>query len=280
MLPAVAAIFFDSFYFIAMPKFCANLSMLFPQVPMAERFALARQAGFEAVEIQFPYVLPKEQIAALLQEHDLHMILHNLPAGDWAAGERGIACALERVDEFKAGVAQAIEYAQKLGVRKLNCLAGIAPAHQSAEQSLACLQENVRYAANCLAQAGLDLLLEPINTYDVPGFFLSRPSQVFALLQEWQIPNLYLQYDLYHAQRMEGELVGGLRRYFDKIGHLQIADNPGRHQPGSGEINFPFLFAEIKRLHYTGYVGCEYLPLGDDRASLAWLQHWRQSGTI
>ncbi len=257
-----------------MPQFAANLSLLFTELPLAERFAASREVGFQAVEIQFPYQMPAEEMAALLKQHDLKMVLHNLPAGNWAQGERGIACLPARVAEFRAGVDAAIAYAQTLGVQQLNCLAGIRPAELSIPDAHACLLDNLRYAAQCLAEVGMRILVEPINTFDIPGFFLSLPSQALALIEEAQQPNLLLQYDIYHAQRMEGELANTLRQHLTSIGHIQVADNPGRHQPGSGEIAYPYLFALLDSLGYSGYVGCEYLPQGETNASLAWCAPW------
>lgn len=260
-----------------MPKFAANLSLLFADLPLSERFAASKAAGFNAVEIQFPYEMHAEEMAALLQAHDLQMVLHNLPAGNWPQGERGIACLPQRMDEFRAGVETALHYAKVLGVRQLNCLAGIRPDDLDPVQSHACLLDNVRYAAQRLQKEGMRLLLEPINTFDIPGFFLSRPSQGFALLKEAAQPNAYLQYDIYHAQRMEGELAITLCEHLAEIGHIQIADNPGRHQPGTGEIAYPYLFNLLDQLGYRGFVGCEYLQQGSTQESLAWCAAWLQT---
>ncbi|MBI3230035.1 MAG: TIM barrel protein, partial [Burkholderiales bacterium] len=185
-----------------MPTFAANLSMLFTELPLAQRFAACASAGFRYCEIQFPYEIPAPQMAALLAEHDLQLVLHNLPAGNWAAGERGIACLPERQAEFRAGVAQAIAYAQQVGVTQLNCLAGIAPSTLAPQLAHDCLLDNVRYAAQQLHANGMRLLLEPINSFDIPGFFLNKPSQALALIQLAARPNVFLQYDCYHAQRM------------------------------------------------------------------------------
>lgn len=260
-----------------MPKFAANLSLLFTELPLRQRFAASKAAGFSAVEIQFPYEMPAEEMAALLRANNLQMVLHNLPAGNWAGGERGIACLPARVEEFRCGLETALQYAQLLGVRQLNCLAGIPATDVDAAQAYACLLDNVRYAAQRLQQHGMRLLLEPINTFDVPGFFLARPSQGFALLQEVAQANVFLQYDMYHAQRMEGGLANTLRRSLAQIGHIQIADNPGRHQPGTGEIDYPYLFSLLDQLGYQGYVGCEYLPQGSTLESLAWCATWLEA---
>lgn len=259
-----------------MTTFAANLSMLFTEVPFIERFGRAARAGFTQVECQFPYEATPEAIKAELQAHGLSLILHNLPAGNWAGGERGIACHPDRVAEFKAGVDQAISYATALGVKKINCLAGIKPAAVSDEQVRATLVANLRYAAGKLSQHGIDLLIEPINTFDIPGFFVSTTAQGVALLDEVGAANAYIQYDVYHMQRMEGELAGTLNRYLPRIGHIQIADNPGRNEPGTGEIAYAFLFAHLKRIGWKGAIGCEYKPAAATEAGLGWRQQLAQ----
>jgi hydroxypyruvate isomerase len=255
--------------------FSANLSTLFPELPFADRFAAAREGGFEAVECQFPYTHTADHLAALLRANRLRMVLHNLPGGDPAAGDRGMACHPDRVGEFRAGVARGITHALALGVPQLNCLAGIQPAGVSDALARATLVGNLRFAAAALRVHGLRLLMEPINSFDVPGFFVNHAAQALAIMDEVGADNLYLQHDLYHAQRMQGELAGNLRALLPRIGHIQIADNPGRGEPGSGEINYRFLFDELDRLGYRGHVGCEYFPLeqraGGTRAGLIWL---------
>jgi hydroxypyruvate isomerase len=255
-----------------MPRFAANLTMLFTELPFLERFAAARAAGFGAVEYLFPYEHPKEELAARLRALGLKQVLHNLPAGDWAAGERGIACHPNRTDEFRAGVDRAITYAHALDCGQLNCLAGKLPAGVSRELAQATLAANLRYAADILRTAGIRLLVEPINTYDIPGFFLNRTEQAIALIEEVGSDNLLLQYDIYHAQRSEGELAATLQRYLPQIGHIQIADNPGRNEPGTGEIHFPFLFRHLDALGWKGYIGCEYKPRGSTLDGLGWLK--------
>lgn len=254
-----------------MPRFAANLSMLFTEVPFLDRFERAAAAGFEAVEFLFPYAWPAARIRERLQRHRLRLVLHNLPAGDWDAGERGIACLPDRVDEFRAGVATALDYARELGVGQLNCLAGKAPAGADPERLHATLVDNLRFAAAALDQAGLKLLLEPINTHDIPGFLVSRSEQALRILDEVGAANAYLQYDIYHAQRMEGELAATLQAQLARIAHVQIADNPGRHEPGSGEIHYPFLFEHLDRIGYQGWIGCEYKPASGTEAGLEWL---------
>ena len=206
----------------------------------------------------------------------LRVVLHNLPAGDWDAGERGIACHPDRVDEFRAGVARAISYAQALGVGQLNCLAGKLPAGVSEADARRTLVENLRFAAAALKAAGLRLLIEPINSFDIPGFYLTRTAQALAILDEVGADNALVQYDLYHAQRMEGELAATLQQHLARIGHVQLADNPGRHEPGTGEINYAFLFAHLDRIGYAGWVGCEYKPATSTEAGLGWLEQARR----
>ncbi len=261
-----------------MPRFAANLSMLFGEVPLLERFGRAARAGFEGVEIQFPYEAPAAALRERLDAHGLRMVLHNLPAGDDPAGARGIACDPRRIDEFRAGVAQAIDYARVLGVPQLNCLAGVAPAGVDDALLHATFVANVRHAASELERAGLRLLIEPINTRDMPGFWLDGTAKAIAVLDEVGADNAFLQYDLYHAQRQEGELAGTIERHLARIGHVQFADNPGRHEPGTGEIRFPFLWALLDRLGYAGWVGAEYRPAGTTEAGLGWLAAARCAG--
>ena len=254
-----------------MPQFAANLTMLFTERPFLERFEAARKAGFDAVEFLFPYAWPATEIKALLDQHQLKLVLHNLPAGDWDAGDRGIACDPTRVAEFRAGVAQAIDYAQVLGVPQLNCLIGKVPAGADPKQVDATVVENLRYAAAELEKHGLRLLIEAINTFDIPGFHLNRTAQAIALIEEVGSPNLWLQHDVYHMQRMEGELANTIARHLPRIAHMQIADTPGRHEPGTGEINYAWLFRFIDQLGYDGWIGCEYKPAAGTREGLGWI---------
>jgi len=253
-----------------MTTFAANLSMLFTEAPFIERFGRAARAGFTQVECQFPYEAAPDAIQAELRAHGLRLILHNLPAGDWAAGERGIACHPDRVEEFRRGVDQAITYATALGVKKINCLAGIKPLGVSEGQVRATLVANLRHAAQKLAAHGIDLLMEPVNTFDIPGFFVSTTAQGIDILDEVDAPNAFIQYDVYHMQRMEGELAGTINRYLARIGHIQIADNPGRNEPGTGEIQYAFLFAHLKRIGWRGAIGCEYKPAAGTEQGLGW----------
>ncbi len=258
-----------------MPRFATNLSFLFAELPFFERFAAARAAGFGAVEFHFPYEFDRAALAEVVMTSGVEVVLFNLPAGNWAAGDRGIACHPRRIAEFQDGVGLAIEYARLLGCPRLNCLAGIAPPEVAAGKARETLVENLRFATAVTARAGIELLLEPLNTRDTPGFFVSTTDAALALFDEVGNDKLRLQYDIYHAQVMEGDLARRLREHLPRIGHIQIADNPGRHEPGSGEINFPFLFAHLDRIGYAGWVGCEYRPSGRSEDSFAWLEQWR-----
>jgi hydroxypyruvate isomerase len=253
-----------------MIKLAANLSMLFTELDFLDRFKAASDAGFHAVEMQFPYAYQASDIADRLKATQLELVLHNLPAGHWEAGERGIACHPDRVDEFKAGVELALRYAQTLNVRQLNCLAGILPEGVSQAAAHHTLMHNLVFAADKLRAAGIRLLIEPINTYDVPGFFLSTSSQAIDIIKESGSDNLFLQYDLYHMQRMEGELIQTIKSNLILIKHIQLADNPGRFEPGTGEINFHNVFIELDAMGYEGWIGCEYKPKAGTLAGLGW----------
>jgi hydroxypyruvate isomerase len=255
-----------------MPRFSANLTLLFTEVPFLDRFEAAAEAGFKAVEFQFPYAFDKHEIAERLARHGLVPVLHNLPPGDWEAGERGIACHPDRVGEFQDGVGRAIDYATTLRCTRINCLAGIAPVGVDADKVHATFVDNLRFAAARLKEAGIRLLVEPINTFDVPGFNLNRTAQAVALLDEVGDDNLFVQYDIYHAQRMEGELGNTIARFLPRIAHMQLADNPGRNEPGTGEIDFAWLFRHIDRLGYDGWIGCEYRPAAGTVAGLGWIE--------
>ncbi|WFM72050.1 hydroxypyruvate isomerase [Halomonas sp. CKK8] len=258
-----------------MPKFAANLSMLFTEEAFLDRFAAAAAAGFRGVEYLFPYAFEAAAIKQRLDDHGLTQVLFNLPAGDWGTGERGIACHPDRVEEFRAGVDQAIEYARVLGNTQVNCLAGIKPEGVSDDEARQTLVGNLRFAAEKLADAGILLIAEPINTRDIPGFFLNHTEQALAIFDEVGSDNLKLQYDIYHMQIMEGDLAPTIERHLDRIAHVQVADNPGRHEPGTGEIHYPFLFAHLDRLGYTGWVGAEYKPRAGTQEGLGWLDATR-----
>lgn len=257
-----------------MPKFAANLTLLYNEHDFMERFSAAAQAGFSGVEYLFPYDFDKNRLAEQLQKHKLSQVLHNLPAGDWPGGERGIACHPARVGEFQDGVGQAIEFATTLGCNQLNCLAGITPAGVAPDRLRATFVSNLKFAAQKLKQSGIKLLIEAINTRDIPGFYLNRTQQALDLIAEVGSDNLFLQYDIYHMQVMEGDLAMTIEKNLKLIPHMQLADNPGRHEPGTGEINYPFLFNHIDRLGYTGWIGCEYKPATTTDAGLSWISRY------
>jgi len=260
-----------------MLRLAANISTLFTEVPFLDRVARAAQAGFAAVECQFPYDAPAEALRARLTGEGVQLVLHNLPPGDWAAGDRGLACHPLRVDEFRASVQRGIEYASALGCAQLNCLAGLLPPDTSPEAARDTLVSNLAYAADQAATAGLRLLIEPINTRDMPGYVLNHTREARALIRDVGASNLFLQYDCYHMQIMEGDLARTLETHLDLIRHIQIADPPLRSEPGTGEINFAFLFDHLDRLGYDGWIGAEYRPLGRTEDGLGWIGRsvWR-----
>ena len=255
-----------------MPRFATNLTMLFTERPFLERFDAAARSGFAAVEYMFPYQEDIDGIARALQELHLAQVLFNLPAGNWAADDRGIAVDPGRRDEFRRGVAHAVDLARRFRCSRLNCLVGKRLDGISEAEQWRCLIDNLRYAASALAAHRLTLLVEPINTIDIPGFFLSTSAQAVRLLDDAGAPNIRLQYDVYHMQRMEGNLTHTLTRLRDRIGHVQIADAPDRHEPGTGEINFRFVLRHLGMLGYDGYVGLEYKPSVVTEASFGWIE--------
>ncbi len=259
-----------------MPKFAANLTMLFTEMPFLDRFEAAHKNGFSAVEFLFPYAWPADEIKALLDTNKLELVLHNFPAGNWDAGERGIACHPDRVNEFKEGVNKAIAYATILGVKQLNCLAGKKLDHVSAEQTHTTLVNNLKFAAQELKHHGLKLLIEPINFFDIPGFYLNHTQHALDLIDSVGSDNLFVQYDIYHMQRMEGEIAATIEKYLSKIAHIQIADNPGRFEPGTGELNYAFMFKHLDQIGYQGSIGCEYKPKTTTEAGLGWLKALNQ----
>lgn len=261
-----------------MPKLAANLSTLFVERPFLERFSAAARCGFRYVEYQFPYAWEAGDVAAAARDAGLTVILHNFPEGNREKGDRGIACHPGREAEFDEHLERAVHYAKAVGCAKLHCLAGLEPAGVPRE----CLEEtfasNLRSAARRLAAAGMQLLIEPINQRSVPGYFLSHSAQAVRILDVLGAPNAALQYDVFHMQIMEGDLARRLERLLPRIGHVQIADVPGRHEPGTGEINFEFLLAHIDRLGYSGWVGCEYNPEGDTEQGLQWAKRYLKQG--
>lgn len=260
-----------------MPKFSANITMMFQEIPFMDRFAAAAKAGFKAVEFMFPYDYSIESLQRALDVNGLKLVLFNLPAGDWSGGDRGIAVNPARREEFKAGVAKAAEYAKALGVPQVNCLVGKKLSDAPVAEQWATMVENLKFAAEAFEKIGTRLLVEPLNNKDMPGFTLNTTAQVMEVLHEVDHRNIFLQYDVYHAQRMEGELATILRSNLPKISHIQIADNPGRHQPGTGEINYRWLLADFDAAGYDGFVGLEYIPAPDSIASLAWLSDYGYS---
>ena len=257
-----------------MLKFAANLGFLFTDLPFMERFSAAKKAGFRAVEFMFPYDYDLDEIEKQLQENGLVINLFNLPAGNWAAGERGTATDPTRKEEFRAGVAKAIEAARKFNVKTVNCLVGKVVPAVSEEKIWATLVENISYAADALNEHGIKLMVEPINHYDMPGFYINTTQQALKLIADVNKENVYLQYDIYHADREEEDHNEILKNHMAKIGHIQIADNPGRHQPGTGKIDLKHLLAEIEKAGYNGYVGLEYVPEPDTLTSLKWLEEF------
>lgn len=255
-----------------MTKFCANLSMLYPELPFLDRFAAAAADGFQGVEYIGPYDYPPEDIAVILKRQNLSQVLFNLPCGDWSKGERGILCLPDRRAEFRDGVETALRYAKALECRQINCLTGIAPVGLTAEELDATMIENLSYAAPRLADAGVRLLLEPVNSRDIPGFHCATVDHALRIIDAVDHPNLWLQYDFYHAQIMQGDLAPTFERHQHRIAHVQIADHPGRHEPGTGEINHGYLLGRLDRLGYEGWVGCEYKPKAGTSEGLGWMK--------
>lgn len=254
-----------------MPKFSANLTMLFNEVAFLDRFGAAHKAGFRGVEYVSPYEFYPGDIADRLKANRLSQVLFNLPVGDWAAGERGIAIFSNRQDEFREGIATAIRYAQALSCPQVNCLAGIAPPGSDAAELRATFVENLKFASGALAAARIRLLIEPINTRDMPGFFLNTTQQALDLIADAGSPNLFLQYDAYHMHIMEGAAIETISRALPLIRHVQIADHPGRHEPGTGEIDFARVLGHLDALGYDGWVGAEYKPATTTADGLGWL---------
>jgi len=253
-----------------MPKLNANLSMMFNEAEFTERFALAAKAGFKGVEFLFPYAYDKNQLADLARRNRLEVVLFNAPPGDWNAGDRGLACDPARVGECEEGIGKAIDYALTLGCKQIHCLAGLKPRGVNEERMRESYIANLQFAGKELAKHGLKLLIEAINTRDIPGFYLNTSRQAFDIMHYAQVANLSFQYDIYHMQIMEGDLAPTIEKNLARIGHMQLADTPGRHEPGTGEINYAFLFAHIDRIGYPGWIGCEYRPATTTEAGLGW----------
>lgn len=258
-----------------MPIFAANLSMMFTEHPFLDRFGAAAAAGFTAVEFLFPYAFPAEDIRARLEEHRLTQALFNLPPGNFDAGERGVACLAERVDEFREGVAKALAYADMLGCRTLHCLAGLKPQGRPEAELLEVYRRNLDWAAAECRSAGRTLLLEPINARDMPGYLMNSTMLARQVIEEVGADNLKLQLDLYHCQISEGDLAVRIQTNTDLTAHVQIAGVPDRHEPDLGEVNYPYLFEVLDATGYAGFVGCEYRPKGRTEDGLAWFAAYR-----
>lgn len=255
-----------------MPKFAANLTMMFNEVPFPQRFAAAAKAGFKAVEFLFPYEHAPQEVAQWLQENGLQNALFNLPPGDWAAGERGIASLPGREQDFRAGVATALEYAMAMGTKRLHAMAGLLPTGADRSRHREVYIDNLRHAARALAAHGITLLVEPINPRDMPGYFLNTQAEGHAICAAVGEPNIQVQMDFYHAQIVEGDLATTFKKHFDGIGHVQIASVPARNEPDDGEVNYRYLFRLLDELGYDGWVGCEYRPRGRTEDGLEWLK--------
>ncbi|MBY3595322.1 MULTISPECIES: 2-oxo-tetronate isomerase [Rhizobium] len=259
-----------------MPKFSANLSFLYQDLSFLDRFAAAAKDGFAALEYLGPYAEPKQKVAEALQASGLKQALFNVPSGDWAGGERGIACLPDRIEEFRTGVALALDYAEALACEQVNVISGLVSRGTDPETLEEVLVDNLKYAAQRCADAGIKLLIEPINLRDIPGFFLSTTDHAERILEKVGSDNLYIQYDFYHMQIMQGDLIPTFTRLKDRIAHVQIADNPGRNEPGTGEINYGFVLSELDRLGYDGWVGCEYKPKAGTSEGLGWMNPYRK----
>ncbi len=258
-----------------MVQLSANLTTLFKEHDFLARFKVAAKVGFKGVEYQFPYQHPKQVIAELLAEHGLKQAMFNIPAGNWDEDERGIACFPHRQEEYRDGVKLALEYAQALNCTKLTVLAGRVPhGSPDREHFVGQLISNLDWTADTARKAGVTILFEALNTNDVPDYLVSDTATAHRIIQDASCDNLYLQHDLYHMQIMEGDLVNTLKKYIASIGHIQIADNPGRHEPGTGEINYNFVLSELDKLGYRGWVGCEYNPAGDTVKGLSWAKKY------
>lgn len=256
-----------------MPRFAANLTMLFTEYPFSERIGRAAAEGFRAVEILLPYGEDIDQIEADLERHDVELVNFNLPLGDMAAGDRGFANDPRRIEEFERGVAMALDLAERLRCKRVNCIAGRLIPDIPVPNQWEALRRNLEFAATAAEARGVRQLVEPLNIIDNPGYIICSPHRAFTLVEEIGHPNLKVEYDLYHAQRMEGNLAATIRDHIGLIGHIQIADNPGRHEPGTGEINFPFIFQVLDETGYDGWVSLEYIPSGRTEDSFGWMRN-------
>ncbi len=255
-----------------MVQFAANLSMMFNEVDFLDRFEAAAKAGFKGIEYLFPYDFESAEIADKLSSNGLKQVLFNTPAGDWDVGERGLACNPSRIDEFRDGVARAIDYAKSLECDQLHCMAGLTSDGAEAAEIRNTYVDNLRFASAEMERAGIRCLMEMINTRDIPGFYLNTSAQAEQIMEEVGSSNLYIQYDIYHMQIMEGDLAPTMERLLPKIAHMQIADTPGRNEPGTGEINYSFIFAHLDAIGYKGWIGCEYKPATTTGEGLGWMK--------
>ena len=260
-----------------MPRFAANLSMMYNEVPFLDRFAAAAEAGFRGVEYLFPYEFPAETIAERLQKHQLENVLFNLPPGNWAAGDRGTTCVPGREDEFRAGVEKALQYALTLKVVRVHAMAGIVPAGADPGKLEATYVANLKYAAEKFAPHGITVVIEAINTRDMPGFYLNTQAQSFALMSAVGAPNLKMQMDCYHMQVQEGDIAMKLRKYAPHCGHVQIAGAPERHEPDTGEVRYSYIFELLDSIGYQGWIGCEYKPAGKTADGLGWFHSLKEN---
>ncbi|WP_414441128.1 2-oxo-tetronate isomerase [Burkholderia sp. 22PA0106] len=263
-----------------MPRFAANLSMMYTEHPFLERFAAAARDGFKAVEYLFPYEFDAAELKTRLSDAGLVQALFNAPPGDWAAGERGFAALPGREDEFRHAVDTALDYARTIGNDKLHVMAGLVPADADRARHRDTYVHNLAYAAEAAHAAGLLVVIEPINTRDIPGYFLNRQDDAQAICRDVGAPNLRVQFDCYHCQIVEGDIAMKLKRDFAGIGHIQIAGVPDRHEPDLGELNYPYLFEQIDALGYDGWIGCEYRPKAGTSDGLGWLRPYLQAPAV
>ena len=258
-----------------MPRFAANLSMMFNEVPFLDRFALAAKAGFKGVEFLFPYEHPAAEIAARLKDNGLQQVLFNAPAGEFAKGERGMAAIPGKQAAFRDSIKMALEYATSLACPRLHIMAGLKPEGVAHDTLTAVYGANLAYAAEEFAKVGVKPIIEPINHRDIPGFFLNTTDQAAAIIAAVGPEKLGMQFDLYHCQITEGDVVKRVEKHLPLIAHMQVADTPGRHEPGTGEVNWPFVFKTIDALGFRGWIGCEYRPAGETLAGLSWFAPYK-----
>lgn len=263
-----------------MPKFAANLSMMFTESPFLERFAAAADAGFSAVEFLFPYDYSPEEVARYAHRAGVEVVLFNLPAGDWNAGERGIACLPGREADFRQGVERALTYAKALETSRLHAMAGVVPRGADVAQCRQVLIENLKYAAEKVAEHDITMLLEAINTRDIPGFVVSIQSDSFSICEAVGMPNMKMQMDLYHMQVMEGDLATKLKRFAARCGHVQIAGSPERNEPDTGEVRYEYLFRLLDEIQYEGWVGCEYRPAARTVDGMGWMRSFNTAKAL